>query len=108
MRQFILFVFGIFALGMFALPSATQEAQVESFGYAETTTMSFLTEEDSWAYTHARFRPTFEATLNDRLILSSSFSITGKASHLPRFFWTDCAPSQTCFSLTVWARKCPL
>ena len=93
---------------MFALPSAAQEVQVESFGYAETTTMSFLTEEDSWAYTHARFRPTFEATLNDRLILSSSFSITGRHHTSQDFFGRIVHRAKPVFSLTVWARKCPL
>ena len=97
MRHLNTALFGILSLSFAAGMASAQETQVESYGYAETTLMSFVAEEDSWAYTHARFRPTFEATLNDRLILSSSFSLTGRHHTSQDFFWMDCAPNQTCF-----------
>ncbi|MBL91391.1 MAG: hypothetical protein CMH56_06205 [Myxococcales bacterium] len=89
--------FFISAIGLIPQPGQAQDTQVDSYGYAETTVMSFVAEEDAWAYMHARYRPTFEATLNDRLVLSSSFSLTGRHHTSQDFFWTDCAPDQTCF-----------
>ena len=97
MRHFLLLGFGILNLCLISGTGHAQETEVESYGYAETTLMSFVAEEDSWAYTHARFRPTFEAALNDRLVLSSSFSITGRHHTSQDFLWMDCSPNQTCF-----------
>ena len=74
-----------------------QEIQIDSYGYAETTGMGFLNEEDPWLYAHGRFRPTFEASLGERIVLSTSFSLTGRYHSSQDFFWMDCSPNQVCF-----------
>ena len=74
-----------------------QDIQVDAYGYAEGTSMVFVTEDDPWLYAHGRFRPTFEAAFGDRLVLSSSFSITARHHSSQDFFWMDCSPNQTCF-----------
>ena len=97
MRVLTSFILGFATVWCAPALCVAQDTQVETYGYLEATGMSFLAEEDSWLYTHARFRPTVEASLSDRLVLSSSFSITAREHSEQDFIWTDCAINQTCF-----------
>ena len=69
--------------------------------------MSFLAEEDSWLYTHARFRPTVEASLSDRLVLSSSFSITAREHSEQILFGPIARSTKRVFCLQGTGMKTP-
>lgn len=74
-----------------------QDLQIDTYGYGETTGIGLVSENDPWIYAHGRFRPTVEASLGDRLLVSTSFSLTARYHSSQEFPWMDCSPNQTCF-----------